>query len=110
MDIVKENEQIGLLKIQNVDYGIWYLGGSTFLCSFKKDRSQNNTLIVDEMSRLSKDKLVELIDKKVALITDPYRYNEILSNIDPVTGDSPTHWKNGQAKTMVEIEVNNSII
>ena len=92
---------IGTIKVNGSIADIRYIGGSTFEIDFRDARPD------EEPMRARKDVIDKWIRRGKMRLTNAARYRQIESEIDPATGDTPTHHADGTEKTLVERELSN---
>jgi hypothetical protein len=98
MGVPSDDNVVGTIKVSGHLADVVYIGGSTFHVVLR-DGNEGNTLVVRQSAV---DKWVK--SGKMRLTNAPL-YKKILDEIDPVTGDTPTHHADGTEKTLVEREL-----
>lgn len=96
-----KNDIIGTIKVSGNVADIRYIGGSTFEIDFRDLDSDEQPM------RATKDTIDKWIRRGNMRLTNATRYREIEREIDPVTGDTPTHHADGTEKSLVERELSN---
>lgn len=91
------NVKIGSMQVGDKPADIIYLGGSTFSIDFNDESSE--PLIA------KKDNIDKWINEGYVTLVSPSIYSDILSSIDPETGETATHHADGSEKTLIEIEL-----
>lgn len=96
-----DNDIIGTIKVSGNIADVRYVGGSTFEIDFRDLSSDEQPM------RARKSTIDKWIRRGSMRLTNATRYREIEREIDPVTGDTPTHHANGTEKSLVEWELSN---
>lgn len=96
-----DNDIIGTIKVSGNIADVRYVGGSTFEIDFRDLNSDEQPM------RARKSTIDKWIRRGNMRLTNATRYREIEREIDPVTGDTPTHHANGTEKSLVERELSN---
>lgn len=96
-----DNDIIGTIKVSGNVADIRYIGGSTFEIDFRDLDSDEQPM------HAMKDTIDKWIRRGNMRLTNATRYREIEREIDPVTGDTPTHHADGTEKSLVERELSN---
>lgn len=96
-----DNDIIGTIKVSGNIADVRYIGGSTFEIDFRDLNSDEQPM------RARKSTIDKWIRRGNMRLTNATRYREIEREIDPVTGDTPTHHANGTEKSLVERELSN---
>lgn len=95
-------EAIGVIKVRSDTTSktadLIYLGGSTFKVEFRGNPDQGGTFTLENVQRL--------VDDGYCKITAQEKFDEIVSQIDPETGETNTHYADGREKTLLDQELN----
>lgn len=94
-----DNDIIGTIKVSGNIADVRYVGGSTFEIDFRDIDSSEQPM------QARKDIIDKWIRRGNMRLTNAARYRQIEREIDPVTGETPTHHKDGTEKTLVEREL-----